>query len=232
LLNNTFNPNPAKGWLVAIGETHWQVFCTAAALVSLPVFIEAPLVRQVPELCLALTTLWVGISYFLYRHPPTQIWGDLLFGFSWSWLAGAIYWGWWRWNPELHLPIEAIGLPIVLWLCWQGKGKVGGLFYLGSLLGTAATDGYIYVMDLVKYWQQLMIVEPALATPLLQAAIAQVQTPRGTVWAVVLVSLLLTLGIICLGHKKNHWYAFSGAVLTTIVVDSLFLVVATVTQSL
>jgi Protein of unknown function (DUF3120) len=210
LLNNTFNPNPAKGWLAAAGESHWQVFGGAALLVS----------------------LWVALSYFLYQRPQTRIWGDLLFGFSWSWLAGAIYWGWWRWLPAVHLPIESIGLPVVLWLCWLGKGQVGSLFYLGSLLGTAATDFYIYAVDLVKYWQQLMIVEPALATPLLQAAIAQVQTPRGTSWAVILVSLLLSLGIICLGHKKNHWYAFSGAVLTTIIVDSLFLVVATATQSL
>jgi Protein of unknown function (DUF3120) len=232
LLNNTFNPNPAKGWLAAAGESRWQVFGGAALLVSLPVFIEAPLVRQFPGLCLALTLFWVALSYFLYQRPQTRLWGDLLFGFSWSWFAGAIYWGWWRWLPAIHLPIESIGLPVVLWLCWRGKGQVGSLFYLGSLLGTAATDFYIYAVDLVKYWQQLMIVEPALATPLLQAAIAQVQTPRGTSWAVILVSLLLSLGIICLGHKKNHWYAFSGAVLTTIIVDSLFLVVATATQSL
>jgi Protein of unknown function (DUF3120) len=232
LLNNTFNPNLAKGWLAALSESHWQVFCGAAALVSIPVFIEAPLVRQMPGVCLALTLLWVALSYFLYQRPQTRLWGDLLFGFSWSWFAGAIYWGWWRWLPAVHLPVESIGLPVVLWLCWQGKGKVGSLFYLGSLLGTAATDIYIYAVDLVQYWQQVMVAEPDLVAPLLQAAISQVQTPRGTAWAVLLVSLLLSLGIICLSQKKNHWYAFSGAVLTTIFVDSLFLIVATFTQSM
>jgi hypothetical protein len=231
LLNNTFNSSTQRWWAI-FGATHWRVFLAAATLVSLPVFVEAPLVRHWPGIALALTILWVSISYWLYRRPQTQLWGDLLFGFSWSWLAGAIYWGWWRWFPALHLPIEAIGLPLILWLCWRKKGQVGSLFYLGSLMGTAATDAYIYAVDLVQYWQQLMVVEPELAPPLLQAAISQVQTPQGTVWAVILVSLLLTLGILCLGHKKNHWYAFSGAVLTTIMVDSLFLIVATVTQSL
>jgi Protein of unknown function (DUF3120) len=231
LLNNTFNSS-IKGWSAILGESHWRVFLAAAGLVSLPVFVEAPLVRSWPGITLALTMVWVSISYVLYRKPQTRLWGDLLFGFSWSWLAGAIYWGWWRWLPVMHLPIEAIGLPLVLWLCWRKQGQVGSLFYLGSLVGTAATDCYIYTVGLVKYWQQLMIVEPDLSTPLLQAAIAQVQTLRGTTWAVILVSLLLALGIMCLGHKKNHWYAFSGAVLTTIFVDCLFLVVATITQSL
>jgi hypothetical protein len=231
LLNNTFNPSTQRWWTI-FGATHWRVFLAAAALVSLPVFVEAPLVRNWPGITLALTMFWVALSYGLYRKPQTQLWGDLLFGFSWSWLAGAIYWGWWRWVPALHIPIESIGLPLILWLCWQKKGRVGSLFYLGSLLGTAATDAYIYVTDIVQYWQQLMAVEPELAPPLLQAAISQVQTPQGTAWAVILVSLLLTLGILCLGRKNDRWYAFSGAVLTTIVVDSLFLIVATFTQSL
>jgi hypothetical protein len=34
------------------------------------------------------------------------------------------------------------------------------------------------------------------------------------------------VGIMSLSAKQSHWYAFSGAVLTTIVVDSLFLWVA------
>jgi hypothetical protein len=73
-----------------------------------------------------------------------------------------------------------------------------------------------------------MHVDPTLATPILQQAISQVHTPWGTAWAVVLVNLLLGVGIMSLGTKQLHWYAFSGAVLTTILVDSLFLWVASV----
>jgi Protein of unknown function (DUF3120) len=232
LLNNTFNPIPDKTGWPSLAEIHWRVFAAAAFLVSVPVFIEAPIVRNWPWLSLLLTAVWMGLSYFLYQNPPTKIWGDLLFGFSWSWLAGAIYWGWWRWIPAVHLPIESIGLPIVLWLCWQEVGQIGSFFYLGSLVGTAATDAYFYLVGLVDYWQQLMIVEPALASPILQAAVAQVRSPVGTSWALLLVSFLLGLGILCLSSKKTHWYAFSGAILTTIVVDSLFLVLATINQTL
>jgi hypothetical protein len=232
LLNNTFTPLPLQaGWL-SLEKIHWRVFAAAAFLVAVPVFFEAPLVRQWPWLSLGLTLFWVGLGYYLYKKPSTQIWGDLLFGFSWSWLAGAIYWGWWRWVPAWHLPIESIGLPVTLWLCWRGVGKVGSLFYLGSLIGTAVTDAYFYLVDLVGYWQQLMVIEPALASPILQAAVAQVRSPSGTAWAIALVSLLLGLGILCLSSKKTHWYAFSGAILTTIVVDSLFLVLATINQTL
>jgi hypothetical protein len=181
---------------------------------------------------LALTVLWVLVGYGLYSQPQRQHWGELFFGFSLSWAAGAIYWGWWRWEPLWHLPIESLGLPIVFYLLWKRVGFVASFFYLGSLLGTAATDAYIYGADLVEYWRQLMVVKPELAMPLVQGAIAKVQTLQGTAWAVIVVSLLLSLGILCLGRKHNHWYAFSGAVLTTILVDSLFLVVATITQSL
>lgn len=99
---------------------------------------------------------------------------------------------------------------------------MGSLFYLGSLFGTAVTDIYFYVVDLMPSWRQLMQVEPALATPILQNAIAQVQTPWGIVWAVVLVGVLLIVGTLPLRSRQLHWWAFSGAVLSTIFVDSLF----------
>ncbi|WP_310425593.1 DUF3120 domain-containing protein [Chamaesiphon sp. VAR_48_metabat_135_sub] len=201
----------------------WGTFAAAAFLVSVPVFIEAPLVRHYPVLSVVSTLLWICLGLILIQRPHSQIWGDLLLGFSWSWLAGAIYWGWFRWEPAIHLPIESIGVPFALWALWKGVSKIGSLFYLGSLLGTAITDLYFYQVGLIDYWRQLMEVEPTLAMPILQQAIAQVRTPWGTAWAVVLVNLLLGVGIMSLGTKQLHWYAFSGAVLTTIVVDSLFL---------
>ena len=208
------------GWQL---QKTWSVFAGSAFLVSIPVFIEAPLVRNYPVLSVVSTILWVSLGLILIKRPQSQIWGDLILGFSWSWLAGAIYWGWFRWEPAIHLPIESIGVPFAVWALWRGVGKIGSLFYLGSLLGTAITDLYFYQVGLLDYWKQLMQVEPSLAMPILQQAIVQVWTPWGTAWAVVLVNLLLAVGIIPLGTKQWHWYAFSGAVLTTIVVDSLFL---------
>jgi Protein of unknown function (DUF3120) len=228
LVNPSYNSREIDGagrWRL---QGTWGVFASAAFLVSVPVFLEAPLVRQYPVLSVVTTGLWYILGLLLMQRPQSQIWGDLLLGFSWSWLAGAIYWGWFRSEPAIHLPIESIGIPVAIWCLWRGVGKIGSLFYLGSLLGTAITDLYFYQVGLVDYWKQLMHVDPTLATPILQQAIAQVHTPWGTAWAVVLVNLLLGVGIMSLGTKQLHWYAFSGAVLTTIVVDSLFLWVASV----
>jgi Protein of unknown function (DUF3120) len=226
LFNSSYKSSEIDGkWQWQL-QGAWGVFAAAAFLVSVPVFIEAPLVRHYPVLSVVITILWVCLGGILLQRPQTQIWGDTILGFSWSWLAGAIYWGWFRWEPAIHLPIESIGVPFAIWALWKGFGKVGALFYLGSLLGTAVTDLYIYQVGLLDSWRQVMQVEPALAMPILQQAIAQVRTPWGTAWAVVLVNLLLGVGIIPLGTKHLHWYAFSGAVLTTIVVDSLFLWVA------
>lgn len=198
------------------------MFAAAAFLVSVPVFVQAPLVRQLPLVSLALTAGWIWLGLALLKRPSTQVWGDLLLGFSWSWLAGSIYWGWLRWEPSIHLPVEALGLPFALWCLARQWGQVGNMFYLGSLFGTAVTDIYFYLTGLISHWRQLMQVDPALATPILQSAIAQVQTPWGTTWAVILVCLLLVVGIGSLFTRQIHWWAFGGAVLSTIFVDSLF----------
>jgi hypothetical protein len=204
----------------------WLVFAAAVFLVSVPVFVEAPLVRSLPSLSLAIAGLWVWLSFTLMSRPATYLWGDLLLGFSWSWLAGAIYWGWLRWEPLWHLPVESIGLPFACWCLMRNWGKVGNWFYLGSLFGTVLTDVYFYLVDLMPYWRQIMQVEPESVAPILQTAVIQVQTPWGQAWAVVLASALLTVGVLPLRHKQRHWYAFSGAVLSTILVDSLFLLAA------
>lgn len=218
-------------WLQALWSTTkkaWLVFAAASFLVSVPVFLQAPLVRQLPVLSLIITFGWVWLGFSLFREPATRLWGDLLLGFSWSWLAGSIYWGWLRWEPLIHLPVEAIGLPFVLWCLWRGWGKIGNWFYIGSLVGTALTDVYFYLTDLIPYWRQVMQVDSALATPILHSAIAQVKTPWGISCSVVLVVTLLVIGLWPLNKKQLHWKAFSGAVLSTILVDSLFWIAASI----
>ncbi|MGM3304618.1 DUF3120 domain-containing protein [Anabaena sp. WFMT] len=204
----------------------WLVFAAAMFLVTVPVFIEAPLVRSLPSVSLVMTGFWVWLSLTLMSRPQTYIWGDLLLGFSWSWLTGAIYWGWLRWEPLWHLPIESIGLPFAIWCLWRNWGKVGNWFYLGSLFGTVLTDVYFYLVDLMPYWRQIMRTDAAGASQILKNALAQVLTPWGEAWAIILALALLTVGIVSLGKTQWHWYAFSGAVLSTILVDSLFLLAA------
>ncbi|NEO99924.1 MAG: DUF3120 domain-containing protein [Symploca sp. SIO2E9] len=242
MLNNTWlSPGSTSGlsnqlkkfWLYERGRNignrqTWSVFGASSFLVSVPVFVQAPLVRELPFLSLAMTLGWVWLGIKLFKRKETKIWGDLLLGFSWSWLAGSIYWGWLRWEPLIHLPIEAIGLPFALWACWRGWGMVGNLFYLGSLLGTALTDVYFYLTALIPYWRQVMQVDPQLAGSILQSALIHVQTPWGISWAGVLVSTLMFVGIWSLARGGLHWWAFSGAVLSTILVDGLFWLVASV----
>ena len=204
----------------------WLIFFAAAFLVSVPVFIQAPLVRALPALSLFLTLPWLALSLILLTRAKTEIWGDLLFGFSWTWLAGSIYWGWLRWEPFIHLPIEAIGLPFALWCLWKGWGKIGNWFYLGSLLGTAITDLYFYITGLIPFWRRLMVVEPNLAAQVFHSAIVKIQTPWGMGWAIVLVAILTTLGLWSLQKRSLHRWAFGGAILSTILVDSLFWIAA------
>ena len=221
------NPDRLKP-LVPNWEKCQFVLWTAAFLVSVPVFLQAPLVRYYPEISLGLTIFWVGLGIWLLKQAKINLWGDLLLGFSWSWLAGSLYWGWWRWEPLLHIPMEAIGLPFVLWGLYKGRGKVGNLFYLGSLLGTAITDLYFYLTGLIPYWRQLMTVEldPNLVSPIFHNALARIETPWGISWAIVLLNLLLAIGIYPLQKRVCHWWAFSGAVLSTILVDGLFWITA------
>ncbi|MEM9539216.1 MAG: DUF3120 domain-containing protein [Cyanobacteria bacterium P01_E01_bin.42] len=200
----------------------WRVFAASGFLVSVPVFFQAPLVRWLPELSLLLTTAWLALAWYLLRSAKTQLWGDLLLGFCWSWLAGSLYWGWLRQEPFLHLPVEAIAMPITLWGLKQGWGKIGHLFYLGSLLGTAITDLYFYLTGLIPYWRQVMAVRPEFAPDILRGAVSRVETPWGLGCALGLLALLFIAGTRSLQNPQLHWWAFSGAVLSTILVDGLF----------
>lgn len=200
----------------------WLIFAAAAFLVSVPVFVQAPLVRLFPWLSLCSTGLWIGLSLQLKRHPRLSVWGDLLLGFSWTWLAGSIYWGWLRWEPLVHLPIEAIGIPFAFAELLNQKNKIGNWFYLGSLFGTAMTDAYFYLVDLIPCWRQLMQIEPSLAQTVLRTAVSQIQTPWGVGCALVLIGVLLAVGCFPLRLSQLHWWAFGGAVLSTLLVDGLF----------
>jgi Protein of unknown function (DUF3120) len=200
----------------------WLILLASIVLVSVPVFVQAPLVRLFPWVSLILTAAWLAMGLKLLANPAKNRWGDLLVGFTWTWLAGSVYWGWLRWEPLLHLPVEAIGLPFAVWGVACNRSKIGNFFYFGSLFGTVVTDIYFYIVDLIPYWRQLMQADSDAVQPIFQNALAQIQTPWGSGWGIALALLLLTVGILPLFSRQLHWWAFSGAVLSTILVDSLF----------
>jgi len=208
-----------------------RAFLFAAFLVAVPVFIQAPLVRVAPTLSFVMTGAWLWLGYRWMDntdvHKPNRaLWGDLIVGFSWTWLAGSVYWGWFRTNPYIHLPIESIGLPIVIVLMFLGRARIGNYFYLGSLIGTAITDIYFYCVGLIPYWRELMISPPEDAGSILHGALLRMETYEGVGYAIVLLTLLIMLGTIPMRSRSTRWWAFSGAILSTILVDSLFLVAA------
>ncbi|MEA5462199.1 DUF3120 domain-containing protein [Leptothoe sp. PORK10 BA2] len=205
-----------------------HTFLASAFLVSVPVFIQAPLVRLQPWVSLSITLVWLLSGLSMLRQPALKFWGDLALGFTWTWLAGSLYWGWLRQNPYVHLPVEAIGLPIVIIFLSQNRLKIGSYFYIGSLLGTVITDLYFYWVDLIPYWQQVMQVEPSAAGDVLQAALRQISNPIAAARALLLLTVLVVLGIMSIKSTQVYWWAFSGAIVSTILVDALFLVAAMV----
>ncbi|MEM6835605.1 MAG: DUF3120 domain-containing protein [Cyanobacteria bacterium P01_C01_bin.120] len=207
-------------------QAPWMGITLGILLVSVPVFFEAPLVRTAPWIAVLLTGVWVGSSLYLCRHRRTEFLGDLLWGLSWSWLAGAIYWGWFRWEPLWHLPIEAIGLPMALWGIYRRWRPVGHWFYLGSLLGTAVTDMYFYQMDLMPHWRRLMSAPPSETMAIVAASFTQIQTTAGVGIAVGCASVLLALSWLSGRSPQRHHWLFSGTLIGTLLVDGLFVVLA------
>ncbi|NMF58929.1 DUF3120 domain-containing protein [Pseudanabaena yagii] len=209
---------------------HWRVWFAALFLVSVPVFFEAPLVRYAPWLSLICTVGWLAIAKHLREETKTKTWGSLVWGFSLTWLCGSLYWGWLRWEPAYHVPVEALALPWAIWATRQDTYRVGGWFYIGSLMGTAITDLYFYITHLFPHWQALMQVESdlSLAQPILKNALALVETPWGMTWACILAALLLVTGNRAMRSPQLGYWAFGGAVLGTIFVDLIFFIVAIV----
>ncbi|NUN65318.1 DUF3120 domain-containing protein [Pseudanabaena biceps] len=207
---------------------HWQMWLASLFLVSVPVFFEAPLVRHAPWLSLIFSVGWLAIAKHLQEDIKTSLWGSLIWGFSLTWLCGSLYWGWLRWEPAYHVPVEALAMPWAIWAIRQNSHRVGGWFYIGSLAGTAITDFYFYITHLFPHWQALMQVEAnvSLAQPILKNALSLVETPWGMTWACILAALLLTTANKAMRSLDFGYWAFGGAVLGTIFVDLLFFIVA------
>jgi len=195
-------------------------------LVTLPVFLQAPWVRLAPFSAVLFTVplLAIGLGLAHHRDQRLRHAGSLLVGFCGSWLGGWLFWGWFRLHPIWHLPLEAFALPLAL-TGLQGRWRLSCGFYLGSLLGTAATDGAMALSGVMHLWPQVLNASPAAAPQLLQAAARQV---------LELPSLLLVSGCALVLVQLCRWLwqqgevgrITSSALATTLAVDGLFLVAA------
>ena len=195
-------------------------------------FLQAPWVRLAPFSAAMFTVPLLGLALALSQHsnPRTRKAGELLVGFCGSWLAGSLFWGWCRLHPVWHLPIEAFALPLAL-TGLQSRWKVACGFYLGSLLGTAATDVAIAATGLMASWPQILSASGAEAPLLLQAAAQQVLAPQSLVFVVFSGVVLVQICRWLWGLGEVGRIA-SAALTTTLAVDGLFLLAALVAPSL
>ncbi len=199
-------------------------------LVVLPVFVQAPWVRQQPfSSCLfGLVLLSAGVITNAIAPNKWKELGALLVGFSGSWLAGSLFWGWLASHPLLHLPIEAFALPLAI-TGLQTRWRLGCAFYLASLLGTAFTDLAMALTGVMALWPAVIGASASEATLLLQDAAAFVLRPSSLLTVVTAGAIILQLVQHC-RHRSSlsaatdkSWSVAAAVLFTTLVIDGLFL---------
>jgi len=137
--------------------------------VILPIFVQAPWVRLEPISALCFTFIILLGAYFLYKKRSNKwfIVSSLLIGVSGSWLGGCLFWGWLSPFPILHIPVEAVVLPLAL-IGLGSNWKIGSSFYISSLFGTAVTDITIFLIGIMDQWRQVITADSETAPLILQ----------------------------------------------------------------
>ena len=208
-------------------------------MVVLPVFLQAPWVRVHPFSATLFTALLVAIGVVLNRSDNQQKadFGSLIIGFSGSWLAGCVFWGWLRAHPVLHLPVEAFALPLAL-AGFGTRWRLASAFYLSSLVGTAFTDLMMAVTGVMRFWPGVVTASLDAAPQLLHEAGIHLLHPIPLAALVLAASSIIWLaGTLSKREtavfKSNDTLSMSAAVLmTTLWVDGLFLLAAVVQPGL
>ena len=202
----------------------------ASMLVVLPVFVQAPWVREQPfTSCLfGLVLLSVGVITNLIAPFKLNNLGALLVGFSGSWLAGSLFWGWLASHPLLHLPVEAFALPLAI-TGLQTRWRLGCAFYLASLVGTAFTDLAMALTGVMSLWPAVVGASTTEATVLLQDAATFVLRPSSLLTVIAAGVIIVQLVQYCrhrssLANATDKTWGVAAAVLfTTLLIDGLFL---------
>lgn len=199
----------------------------AAGLASLPVFLQAPWVRQSPftAALFSLLLLAVGLGLERWGDATRRDFGALLVGFSGSWLGGGLFWGWFRLHPICHLPLEAFALPLALGGLTMARWRLAASFYLASLFGTACTDAAIASLGLMDFWPAVLQAPLPLATQELRHAGETVLQPlnMAILASYVLVLLLAARAVEPRGLAGR---IASATLVITLAVDGLFLLAA------
>ena len=203
----------------------------AAAMVVLPVFLQAPWVRLDPFSATLFTGVLIATGLVLHqsRSQTASDVGALLVGFSGSWLAGCVFWGWLRAHPVLHLPVEAFAVPVALGGL-QGRWRLAATFYLSSLVGTACTDLAMAATGVMQFWPAVVTASLDQAPLLLHQAGLHLLQPLPLITLAAAAVLLLVAGrrlnLNNNGSQVDSASMASAVLITTLWVDGLFLLTA------
>ncbi len=177
------------------------------------------------------TFVLLGLGIFLghFLHDRWQRIGSLVLGVSGSWLGGCLFWGWLRMHPVLHLPVEAVAMPLAF-VGLSTKWRIGAGFYLSCLLGTAFTDVMMVLTGVMSSWPS--VVEASLEEA--SQKLNEISLNLFTFPASIFILMAAVL-IVFLSDQMNQrgtvnspagcaWLVAGTALTTTLWVDGLFVV--------
>ena len=207
--------------------------------VILPIFVQAPWVRFEPVSALCFTFIIFFGVYILSKNQSNKwfVVSSLLLGVSGSWLGGCLFWGWLSAYPILHIPVEAVVLPLAL-IGLDSKWKIGSSFYLSSLFGTAVTDLTIFFTGIMDQWKEVITADSNTAPLILQ------KTSENLI-QIKSLSIIIFVAIILWYISKEifnsaNTYTTNGKALlvssyviqTTLIVDGIFILLAIIQPTL
>ena len=201
--------------------------------VILPIFVQAPWVRLEPVSALCFTFVILFGAFVLYKKRSNKwfIVSSLLLGVSGSWLGGCLFWGWLSPFPILHLPVEAVVLPLAL-IGLGTNWKIGSSFYISSLFGTAVTDITIFLTGIMDQWRQVITSDSETAPLILQKTsenLIQIKSLSIIIFvALILWFISKEIFNSATIHTTNGkaLLVSSYVIQTTLIVDGIFIVLA------
>ena len=201
--------------------------------VILPIFVQAPWVRLEPISALCFTFIILSVAYFLHKKESNKcfIISSLLFGVSGSWLGGCLFWGWLSPFPILHIPVEAVVLPLAL-IGLGTNWKIGSSFYISSLFGTAVTDITIFLIGIMDQWRQVITADSETAPQILQKTSENLIQIKSLSIIVFVALILWFISKEIFDYATNNsmngkaLLVSSYVIQTTLIVDGIFVVLA------
>ena len=207
--------------------------------VILPIFLQAPWVRYQPISALCFTFVICLLAFVLAKSESNKwfVVGSLLLGVSGSWLGGCLFWGWLSQYPILHIPVEAVALPLAL-VGLSTRWKIGSSFYISSLFGTAITDLTIFLTGIMDQWKQVITADSEKAPLILQKTSENLLNVKSLsiILFIALILWFLSKEIFSSGSiNSTNGRAFlvsSYVIQTTLIVDGIFIFLAIIQPSL